>query len=141
MDKHLPRQAEGQQNRQKGNEQAYIARQLSPELRRASSNSEMISTTEIDDMRLPLFLYKTTWAVTASTSVLEDSYQHAGTDSHDYQPSTERLRYSAHWLRVLNEGADFEVTDPRDKVYGVLGIITSPTTKFICGKPPRYSAF
>jgi hypothetical protein len=30
MDKHLPRQAEGQQNRQKGNEQAYIARQLSP---------------------------------------------------------------------------------------------------------------
>jgi hypothetical protein len=67
--------------------------------------------------------------VPASVSVLANSYQHAGTDRHDYKPPKQRLRYSAHWLRVLNEGINFEETDPRDKVYGVLGIITSPTTK------------
>jgi hypothetical protein len=30
---------------------------------------------------------------------------------------------------VLNGGADFEVTDARDKVYGILGIITSDTIR------------
>jgi hypothetical protein len=37
---------------------------------------------------------------------------------------------------VLNGGADFEVTDPRDKVYGVLGIITSRTTRWYVEIPP-----
>jgi Heterokaryon incompatibility protein (HET) len=68
--------------------------------------------------------------VPASVSILANSYQHAGTDHHDYKPPGQRLRYSAHWLQVLNEGVNFEETDPRDKVYGVLGIITSPRTKF-----------
>ena len=74
--------------------------------------------------------------IAASVSVLRDAYQHAGTDRHDYEPPRPRLRYCAHWLRVLNEGADFEVTDPRDKVYGVLGIITSPTTKLYVESRP-----
>jgi hypothetical protein len=76
-------------------------------------------------------------SVPPSVSALVDSYQHAGTDRHDYEPPRQRLRYGAHWLRVLNEGADFEVTDPRDKVYGVLGIITSPTTKLYVESPPN----
>lgn len=75
-------------------------------------------------------------AVPASVSVLASSYQHAGTDRHDYEPPQQRLRYTAHWLRVLNEGVDFEETDPRDKVYGVLGIITSPTTKLYVESRP-----
>ena len=75
-------------------------------------------------------------AVPASVSVLANSYQHAGTDRHDYEPPRQRLRHSAHWLRVLNEGVDFEETDPRDKVYGVLGIITSPTTKLYVESRP-----
>jgi hypothetical protein len=74
--------------------------------------------------------------VPASVSVLENSYQHAGTDCHDYKPPGQYLRYSAHWLRVLNEGVYFEETDPRDKVYGVLGIITSPTTKSYVERRP-----
>ena len=79
-------------------------------------------------------------AVPASVSVLANSYQHAGTDRHDYEPPRQRLRYSAHWLRVLNEGVDFEETDPRDKVYGVLGIITSPTTKLYVESRPDIQA-
>jgi hypothetical protein len=74
--------------------------------------------------------------VPASVSVLANSYQHVGTDRHDYEPPRQRLRYSAHWLRVLNEGVNFEETDPRDKVYGVLGIITSPTTKLYVESRP-----
>jgi hypothetical protein len=74
--------------------------------------------------------------VPASVSVLANSYQHAGTDCYDYEPPRQRLRYSAHWLQVLNEGVNFEETDPRDKVYGVLGIITSPTTKYYVESRP-----
>ena len=79
--------------------------------------------------------------VPASVSVLANSYQHAGTDCHDYEQPRQRLRYSAHWLRVLNEGVNFQETDPRDKVYGVLGIITSPTTKpYVESRPDIESA-
>ena len=87
----------------------------------------------------PIALYWSkglTSLVVASVAVLETTYQHAGTDRHDYEPPRHRLRYSFHWLRVLNDGAEFEVTDPRDKVYGVLGIITSPTTKLYVESRP-----
>jgi hypothetical protein len=71
-----------------------------------------------------------------SVFVLHEFYEHASTDRHDYKQPRYRLRHSAHWLRVLNGGADFEVTDHRDKVYGVLGIITSRTTKWYVERPP-----
>lgn len=95
-----------------------------------------------DDMILPPNLplisasERLSLLVPPSFSTLVNSYQHAGIDRHDYEPPRQRLRYSAHWLRVLNEGADFETTDPCDKVYGVLGIITSPTTKWYVESRP-----
>jgi hypothetical protein len=91
---------------------------------------QMGSPPELDGSQISL-------AIPASVAVLKNSYQHAGTDRHDYRPPTERLRYGAHWLRVFNEGADFEVTDPRDKVYGVLGIITSPTARLYVESRPN----
>ena len=75
--------------------------------------------------------------IPASVFVLQESYEHASTDRHDYRQPRQRLRYSAHWLRVLNGGGDFEATDPRDKVYGVLGIITSRTTRWYVEIPPN----
>lgn len=81
-------------------------------------------------------LGQTSLLVPDSVSVLENIYQHAGTDRHEYEPPRQRLRYSAHWLRVLKEGAEFEVTDYRDKVYGVLGIITSPSTRLYVESRP-----
>ena len=57
-------------------------------------------------------------------------FQHNGTDRHEYRPPAERCRYTVHWLRTLQDGASFHVTDPRDRVYGILGIISSTTTRF-----------
>ena len=56
-------------------------------------------------------------------------FQHNGTDRHEYRPPAGRRRYSIHWLRTLQDGASFHVTDPRDRVYGTLGIISSTTTR------------
>ena len=56
-------------------------------------------------------------------------FQHNGTDKHDYRPPPGRMRYSVHWLKTLQDGVSFECGDPRDRVYGVLGIITSRTTR------------
>ena len=56
-------------------------------------------------------------------------FQHNGTDKHDYRPPSGRMRYSVHWLKTLQDGVSFECGDPRDRVYGVLGIITSRTTR------------
>ena len=56
-------------------------------------------------------------------------FQHNGTDRHEYRPPAGRRRYSVHWLRTLQDGGSFHVTDPRDRVYGILGIISSTTTR------------
>lgn len=56
-------------------------------------------------------------------------FQHNGTDRHEYRPPAGRRRYSVHWLRTLQDGTSFHVTDPRDRVCGILGIISSTTTR------------
>ena len=64
-------------------------------------------------------------------------FQHNGTDRHTYLPPPGRLRYSVHWLKTLQDGVSFECGDPRDRVYGVLGIITSRTTRLYVEDRPE----
>ena len=64
-------------------------------------------------------------------------FQHNGTDKYGYRPPPGRLRYSVHWLKTLQDGVSFEVGDPRDRVYGVLGIITSRTTRLYVEDRPE----
>ena len=62
--------------------------------------------------------------------ILENVFQHSGTDRGDFVPPSARVRLSSHWLRILNEGTLFEVRDPRDRIYAALGIIQSRATRF-----------
>ena len=64
-------------------------------------------------------------------------FGHNGTDKHGYMPPPGRLRYSVHWLKTLQDGVSFECGDPRDRVYGVLGIITSRTTRLYVEDRPE----
>lgn len=62
-------------------------------------------------------------------------FQHNGTDRHGYRPPAGRRRYSVHRLRTLQDGASFYVTDSRDRLYGILGIISSTTTRHYVEDP------
>jgi Heterokaryon incompatibility protein (HET) len=68
--------------------------------------------------------------------LMAQHYQHAGTDRHDFAFPQARLRYSIHWLRILRQGAQFEVTDERDRIYGVFGMIWSPASRFYVESRP-----
>jgi hypothetical protein len=56
-------------------------------------------------------------------------YQHAGTDDYSYEPPATKRRYTFHWLRHLRSGTSFRVTDERDRVYGIFGMVSSPSTR------------
>ena len=62
-------------------------------------------------------------------NVIQKEFQHAGVDCYDYKTIPSKRRFTAHWFDVLNAGTSFEVTDPRDRIYGTLGVLRSPTTR------------
>jgi hypothetical protein len=66
----------------------------------------------------------------ACFKLMADSYRHCGTDDPEYIFPAQRLRYTTHWLQNLHHGSRFEVTDDRDRIYGIFGMITSPATRF-----------
>jgi hypothetical protein len=70
-------------------------------------------------------------------TIMEAHYRHAGTDDYQYQSPTNKLRHSAHWLRLLRDGACFGATDDRDRVYGIFGMATSSTTRLYVEQHPR----
>ena len=64
-------------------------------------------------------------------------FRHHGTDDKNYTPPQAKISHGSHWLRTLQEGTGFHVTDPRDRVYAILGIIASPSTRFWVA-PPKH---
>ena len=62
--------------------------------------------------------------------IMASHFRHHGTDNKDYTPPQVKISHGLHWLRTLQEGTGFQVTDPRDRVYALLGIIASPSTRF-----------
>ena len=67
--------------------------------------------------------------------IMAKHFRHHGTDNKNYTAPQAKISYSLHWLRTLQEGTAFEVTDPRDRVYALLGIIASPSTRFYVAAP------
>ena len=63
-------------------------------------------------------------------NTLKSDISHARTTLPGYPLPTHHRRYATHWLRVLQDGTDFDVTDPKDKVYGALGMLSSETIRF-----------
>ena len=62
-------------------------------------------------------------------------FQHNGTDRPDYIPPQERIRHSVYSLRTLQEGTTFTVSDPRDRVYALLGVLLSLTKRLYVETP------
>ncbi|EPE27933.1 hypothetical protein GLAREA_04724 [Glarea lozoyensis ATCC 20868] len=68
-------------------------------------------------------------------SVYKREYQHSGTDRYDFQVQGKLRSFTKHWLSVLRSGALFDVSDERDRVYGALGLLTSPSIRFFTALP------
>lgn len=80
--------------------------------------------------------YRASSDIPATFATMTTYFQHAGTDRYSYNPPADRTRYTIHWLRHLRDGAAFNVSDERDRVYGVFGMISSPTTRsYVENKP------
>ena len=56
-------------------------------------------------------------------------FQHNGTSAPGYVVPQKKIRRSTLWLNTLQEGCKFQVSDPRDRVYAVLGMLQSPSTR------------
>jgi hypothetical protein len=69
--------------------------------------------------------------------VLQREFQHAGVDRPHYRISSGKQRHTAHWLRVLTDGGLFQVTDAKDRIYGTLGVLRSPTTRVYVESQPE----
>ncbi|KAH9213389.1 hypothetical protein DL95DRAFT_390522, partial [Leptodontidium sp. 2 PMI_412] len=67
--------------------------------------------------------------------VYEGEYQHCGTDRINFEPKTKLTSYTQHLIEVLRSGSLFNVSDERDRVYGALGLLTGPSTKFFARLP------
>lgn len=68
--------------------------------------------------------------------ILEKDSAHEGTSRHTWRPPSVQLRHSVRWLRVLQDGCRFDVTDPRDRLYGLLGMIRSRSSRrFVEDRP------
>lgn len=67
--------------------------------------------------------------IPATFTVMARHYKHAGTDHHSYRGPAALTRYTVHWLRHLHNGSAFRVSDQRDRVYGIFGMVSSPTTR------------
>ena len=55
--------------------------------------------------------------------------KHNGTESRSYVPPQPKMGYSTYWLMTLQDGTALQVTDPRDRIYALLGVLSSPTTR------------
>lgn len=67
--------------------------------------------------------------VPSAFTVMVDHYQHAGTDDYSYVPPATKTRYTNHWLRQLCDGTEFKVTDERDRVYALFGMVSSSSNR------------
>ena len=71
-----------------------------------------------------------TLCLPGTVAILNKDFQHTGLDSRRVERPPSVLRYSTHWLRSLDEGAMFKATYDVDRVYALLGIMTSRTNNF-----------
>ena len=74
-------------------------------------------------------------AIGTRCRIMSQHFQHQGTDNHRFGPPVHRKTYTRHWLDTLHDGAVFGATDPRDRVYGILGIVSSPTARLYVDSP------
>jgi hypothetical protein len=65
----------------------------------------------------------------ACLELMANSYRHCGSDAPEYEFPLLRLCYTIHWLRNLRDGSLFHVTDDRDRICGIFGMLTSPATR------------
>lgn len=82
-------------------------------------------------------VYRASSEVPAAFITMANSSQHAGTDRYSYKAPSEKIRYSIHWLRHLRGGARLKVSDERDRVYGLFGMISSPSTRWYVEDKPE----
>ena len=68
-------------------------------------------------------------------SIMCKHFRHNGTDTPQWHPPRHLIRNSLYWLRTLQQGTEFEVTDPRDRIYALLGVLSSPTTRLYVAAP------
>ena len=67
--------------------------------------------------------------------IMCNHFHHNGTDEHNYTAPQTKLRHSLYWLRTLQQGTNFAVADPRDRIYALLGVLLSPTTRLYVETP------
>lgn len=80
--------------------------------------SNQLSNDERQELQIP-----------SAFQVMVDHYQHAGTDDYDYEPPATKTRYTNHWLRQLRDGTAFKVTDARDRIYALFGMVSSASNR------------
>jgi hypothetical protein len=83
----------------------------------------------IGTTKMPSAHGASTSSMPANFSAMVQIYQHAGTDDFTYQAPAEKRRYTYHWLHTLRAGTTFQVTDERDRIYAILGMVSSPSTR------------
>ncbi|KAH0840962.1 hypothetical protein FOPE_06167 [Fonsecaea pedrosoi] len=71
----------------------------------------------------------------ATLSVYQNEYQHFGSDRDNFQSPNTRRHFVGHWFDVLEKGLLFQVTEPQDRIYGALGLLTSQSIKFFAQVP------
>lgn len=72
-----------------------------------------------------------------TAQILAADFGHKGTDRHDYKPPGSLYSYSFHWVKILLEGKSFGVTNERDRVYGLVGMLQSRTNRWFVKVPPN----
>ena len=70
-----------------------------------------------------------TFDVPATFRVIARHYRHAGTDNYSYKTPSTLTPYTTHWLQHLRDGSAFRVSNDRDRVHGIFGMVSSPTTR------------
>ncbi|OAP55485.1 hypothetical protein AYL99_10458 [Fonsecaea erecta] len=71
----------------------------------------------------------------ATLSAYQNEYQHFGSDRGNFQSSNTGRDFVGHWFDVLEKGLLFQVTEPQDRIYGALGLLTSRSIKFFVQVP------
>ncbi|ERF74282.1 hypothetical protein EPUS_01969 [Endocarpon pusillum Z07020] len=73
--------------------------------------------------------------IPSTLETYQNEYQHLGSDRPSFKPKGERPTYVQYWLDSINTGLWFDVTNERDRIYGMLGLLTSKTVKFFAEVP------
>jgi hypothetical protein len=72
--------------------------------------------------------------------VFRQEYQHYGTDRNEFEVKATPKSYTEYCVSVLRSGALFQATIEQDRVYGVLGLLTSPSARFLARLPENLDA-